>query len=36
MIDAGGGAIVTISSALAFSGRANGAHYTSSKGGSLR
>lgn len=33
MIDAGGGSIVTISSALAFSGRANGAHYTASKGG---
>ena len=33
MIDAGGGSIVTIGSALAFSGRANGAHYTASKGG---
>jgi NAD(P)-dependent dehydrogenase (short-subunit alcohol dehydrogenase family) len=33
MIDAGGGSIVTISSALAFSGRVNGAHYASSKAG---
>jgi NAD(P)-dependent dehydrogenase (short-subunit alcohol dehydrogenase family) len=31
--DAGGGSIVTISSALAFSGRANGAHYAASKAG---
>lgn len=33
MIDAGGGSIVTVSSALAFSGRVNGAHYASSKAG---
>jgi len=33
MIDAGGGSIVTIGSALAFSGRVNGAHYSASKGG---
>ncbi|MCX2933746.1 SDR family NAD(P)-dependent oxidoreductase [Mycobacterium sp. CVI_P3] len=33
MIETGGGSIVTIGSALAFSGRANGAHYSASKGG---
>lgn len=33
MIDAGGGSIVTISSTLAFSGRASGAHYAASKAG---
>lgn len=33
LTDSGSGSIVTIGSALAFSGRANGAHYTASKGG---
>lgn len=33
MIEGGGGSIVTISSALAFSGRVNGAHYAASKAG---
>jgi len=33
MIDGGGGSIVTISSALAFSGRVNGAHYAAAKAG---